>query len=188
MTSVEWKERIRHELFAYWMTVLYLAIYFGVFTQYRRLILAQYQISYMNYGFALIEALVLAKVILIGDLLRLGRGLENRPLIIPTVFRVFMFTIYVGVFTMIEHTIRGWLRGKGVVGGLEEFFSKGKYELLASSLVVFFTFIPFFAFRELNRVLGKGRIWAAFFRSGAQRAADLGRGPDEAQPTQQPVA
>ena len=168
-----WKQRIRHELFEYWMTVLYLALYFGAFTMYRRLILAEYQISYMNYGMALIEALVLAKVILLGDLLRLGRGLENWPLIIPTLFRAIKFTIWVGVFTILEHTIRGGLRGEGLAGGFGNFISKGKYELLASSLVVFFTFIPFFAFRELNRLLGKGRIWEAFFRGGPARSHRL---------------
>lgn len=171
--TVGWKQRIRHELLDYWMTFLYLALYFGAFTVYRRLILAEYQISYMNYGIAIIEALVLAKVVLLGDFMRLGRGLENRPLIIPTLFRAFTFTVWAGVFKILEYMIRGLLRGEGLAGGLNDLISKGKYELLASLLVVFFTFIPFFAFRELNRVLGKGRMWGAFFRGG----------PDGAQPT-----
>jgi hypothetical protein len=55
------------------------------------------------------------------------------------------------------------LRGEGLAAGFEDFVSKGEYELLASSLVVFFTFIPFFAFREFNRVLGTGKLWACLF-------------------------
>jgi hypothetical protein len=31
---------------------------------------------------------------------------------------------------------------------------------------VFVAFIPFFAFKELGRVLGKGKIWEWFFRKG----------------------
>ncbi|HWI56070.1 MAG TPA: hypothetical protein VNZ22_02500 [Bacillota bacterium] len=146
------------------MTVLYLALYFGVFTIYRRLILAHYQITYLNYGIALIQALVLAKVILLGDLVRLGRSLEHRPLIVPTLFRSAMFTLWVALFIILEHTLKGLLRGDGLAAGFKHLMSKGQHELLASTLVVFFTFIPFFALKELNRVLGTGRLWTVFFR------------------------
>lgn len=162
--GTNWKEKLRHELFEYWMTVIYLSLYFGVFTFYRRLILAQYHISYLNYGVSIIEALILAKVILIGDLLRLGRGLENRPLIIPTFVRATMFTIWVVIYTICEYMVKGLIKGEGLVAGFNDFLGNGKHELLASSLIVFFTFIPFFALKELNRVLGKGKIWKAFFR------------------------
>jgi hypothetical protein len=174
-----WKQRFRHELFVYWMTVLYLALYFGAFVSYRRLILAQHQIDYLNYGVALVEALVLAKVILVGDLLRLGRGLEDRPLIVPTLVRSVVFTLWVALFTFLEQTVRGLLLGKGLAGGFHYFITKGKYEVLASSLVVLFTFIPFFAFKELNRVLGPGRIWEEFFRGGRPRKPVSTAGPED---------
>ena len=54
------------------------------FLWYRRLILAEYHVSYTHYWFPLIEAAVLAKVIMVGDILGLGRGLEHKPLILPT--------------------------------------------------------------------------------------------------------
>ena len=47
--------------------------------QYRRLVLAAHDITYTNYWVALIEALILAKVVMIGDVLRLGRGLDINP-------------------------------------------------------------------------------------------------------------
>jgi hypothetical protein len=40
---------------------IYLAIFFGVFTWYRRFVLAEYRITYLHYGTAIIEALILAK-------------------------------------------------------------------------------------------------------------------------------
>jgi hypothetical protein len=36
--------------------------------------------------------------------------------------------------------------------------------LLAGSLAIFVALIPFFAFKELGRVLGKDKMWALFFR------------------------
>jgi hypothetical protein len=76
----EWKERVRHELIEYAINVVYLALVFAAFTVYRRLVLAAHDITYTNYGVALIEALILGKVIMIGGVFRLGRGLEAKPL------------------------------------------------------------------------------------------------------------
>lgn len=162
-----WKQKIVHEMIEYCTNFVYLAFFFGFFTWYRRLILAEYQISYLNYGVSVIEALVLAKVIMVGVALRLGRWLEDKPLIFPTLYKAVVFTICVGVFGVLEHTISGFLHGKGLAGGVNEIMNKGKYELLTRCLVIFFAFIPFFAFKELGRILGEGKISELFFRRRA---------------------
>jgi len=144
-----------------------------VFTWYRRLILAEYQITYVRYGLSVLEALVLAKVILIGDVLRLGRRFEDKPLIVPTLYKTVVFTLWVALFTVLEHTVEGLLRGHGWAAGIGEIVSKGKYVLLGRCLVTFFTFIPFFAFRELERVFGRGQIITPFFRARAATTSDL---------------
>ncbi len=44
---------------------------------------------------------------------------------------------------------------------------------MAGCLIVFVVFIPFFAFREPDRVLGgEGRIWRFFFRGRDNRQND----------------
>ncbi len=158
------KKKIFHEMAEYWINVAYLTLVFAAFTQYRRFVLAAYDITYTNYGVALIEALILAKVIMIGAVFRLGRGLEQKPLIYPTLLKTVVFSLFVGVFTLIEHAIKGLWRGKGLAGGLVDLLGKGHHELLAGCLVTFVAFIPFFAFRELGRVLGEDKIRVLFFR------------------------
>ena len=44
--------------------------------------------------------------------------------------------------------------------------------LICRSLVVFCTFIPLFAFRELQRVLGEDKFRAIFFRTGTISKSD----------------
>src|SRR5262245_5298723 len=63
----------------------------AVFTWYRRVALAEYHISYGQYSFALVKALVLAKLILIGSALRLGRSLDHKPLIVPALWKAGVF-------------------------------------------------------------------------------------------------
>jgi hypothetical protein len=160
----EWKKKFIHELREYYINVIYLAFFFGLFAWYRRLILAEYQISYLNYGASIIEALVLGKVIMIGNVLRLGQRFQERPLIFPTVFRAFVFSVWVALYKVIEQTVVGLVRGKGLSGGFNELTGQGSYELIAVSLVIFFAFIPFFAVKELGRVMGEGKLSELFFR------------------------
>jgi hypothetical protein len=166
------KKKIIHEISEYWIIVAYLTLVFAAFTQYRRFILAVHDITYTNYGFAIIEALILAKVVMVGDVARLGRGLEHKPLIYSTLYKTVVFTFFVGLFTIVENMIKGLWKGKGVMGGLADFFGKGNHELLANSLVVFVAFIPFFAVRELGRVLGQDKIRTLFFRRGVDQYKD----------------
>jgi hypothetical protein len=170
-----WKEKILHEMTAYWINVCYLTLAFAAFTQYRRFLLAAHDITYTNYWVAVIEALILAKVIMIGDAVRLGRGLEQKPLIVPTLYKTVVFTVFCGVFTLIENMVKGLWQGKGLTGGLVDFFGKGNHELLANSLVVFVAFIPFFGAKELGRVLGEEKIRNLFFGRRDMDSADAER-------------
>ena len=163
MDKAALKQRAIHEFREYVFDVIYLSCLFGVMAWHRRLVLAAYHIAYMDYGVAFIEAVILAKVIMIGDFLHLGRGLEGKPLIIPTLYKTVVFTIFVGLFKLMEGTVTGLFRGEGMIGGIKDFQKTGIYNFLADVLVVFITFIPFFGFKELGRILGRGKVGRLFF-------------------------
>ena len=59
---------------------------------------------------------------------------------------------------------RGLIHHQGVMGGLEELVSRGWHEWLAACVLAFVAFIPFFAFKELQLVLGEDRLRALFWR------------------------
>jgi hypothetical protein len=86
-----------------------------------------------------------------------------------------VFSLFVGLFSVIEHTIGGWLRGHGWGGGVRELLGQGKDELLAGCLVTLVAFIPFFAFRELGRVHGREELRRAFFRERPAMTSGLSR-------------
>jgi len=165
--KANWKQKAIREFIRYWINVAYLAVVFGVFAWYRRLILAHYDIKYFEYGAAILEGLILAKVIMVGDALGLGQRIfKDKPLIYPTLFKSIIFTCLVGVFAMVEGTIKGWFKGGGWMGWLIELHLEGAHEFLARCLMVFVVFIPFFAFKELGKVLGgEGKLGKLFFRS-----------------------
>ena len=151
-----------------------MAIFFGVFTTYRRLLLAHYGISYEDYGISVIRALVLGKVVLVAEALRLGRGFEEKPLIVPTLYKTFLFTVCMAVFDIAEGLVRGLIGGLGPTGAVHEVMSRFNYEWLSRALVIFFAFIPLFGVRELRRVLGEG-VTDIFFRR--RSATEAGSDP-----------
>ena len=163
-TEARWKQTVVSEVIEYWIVVVYLASFLGAFTWYRRFVLAAHEITYLHYGTSVLEALVLAKLILIGDALHLAHRLDDKPLIVPTLYKAVVFSLWVGLFTVLEHTVVGLLHERGVAAGVQELMSTGKFELLARCLVTFCAFIPFFAFKELQRVLGVDKLLTLFFR------------------------
>ena len=168
-----WKQKLVHEMSGYFINRVYLAVVFGTFTSYRRLILAAYQVSYLDYGIAVIEAAVPAKIIILGEVARAGRRYEDRPLIILTLHKTFVFALWVIGFKVVENTIGGLLRGRGLAGEFQDLINKGGYEILANALVVFAAFVPFFDIKELGRVLGREKLKALFFRRRVPAASGL---------------
>jgi hypothetical protein len=163
MKSEALRQKLKHELIEYAVNVAYLAIVFAAFTWYRRLILASYDITYTNYWFALIQALILGKVIMIGGIFRLGRSLEDKPLIYSSLYKTAVFCLFCAAFTLAEHTVVGLWKGEGLAAGLHEMAEKGSHELLANTLMLFVSLFPFFAFKELGRVAGRERLQDIFF-------------------------
>jgi hypothetical protein len=158
------KAKLTHELVEYFINIVWLTLVFASFTTYRRLVLAAYDITYTHYWVALIEAVILGKVIMIGGIFRLGRGLEDKPLIFPTLYKTVVFTVVCAVFKVVEFGLKGLVTGPGFMGGIDLLLAKDSHELGANSLVVFVAFLPFFGVKELGRVLGEKTIRTLFFR------------------------
>ena len=157
------KGRAIEELKVYWIIVFYLWVFLGSFTIYRRLVVAQVGADYLHYGFAVIEALIIAKVILIGKMFRFSHRFEDKPLIVPALYKSVLFGVFVLLFGVIERIVEGWLHGKGLLGGLRSIGEIGGYELGARVLMMVVAFVPFFAFWEIGRVLEPRRLAAMFF-------------------------
>jgi hypothetical protein len=156
------KARLIHEVKELLAIFLYLALFFCAFTTYRRLVMQEMGISYFHYGFALIKALVLAKVILLGQNVRFARAFDNRPLIVPTLYKVILFSLFALVFEVLEHVIGGFLHGQDLQAAFQEMMSAGRDELLARTLVMLIAFVPLFAFTETARVLGERKMRELF--------------------------
>lgn len=158
------KQKIVQESYQFFIYAVFLSLFFCSLYTYQRLILDEYSIHYFHYGYGIFQGLVLAKIILIGEVFHLGERYADRPLIFPTLYKAVIFSILVLIFSIVEHFIDGFLKGIHSEVIYHELIDKGKYLIFAKILVVFFVFIPFFAFIETGRVMGEGKLINLFFR------------------------
>jgi hypothetical protein len=158
------KKKVIHEFVELAAISLYLAFVFCAVATYRMLLLDEYHVSYFNYGAALINALVVAKVILIGEAAHLGRRLEAKPLLVSAVFKAFLFGLLTFGFHVIEEAIRHLLHGERLAAA---FHSVRIDDVLARTVVLFGAFLPLFGFLELRRVIGDDEFDKLLFRRPA---------------------
>ena len=100
-------ERAIDEVRRFLVMFLYLWLLFGLFALYQRILLRQEGLNFTAQGFALINALVLAKVMLIAEDLKVGHWLRSRPLIYPILGESLIFTVVFICFHIVEHVVIG---------------------------------------------------------------------------------
>jgi hypothetical protein len=159
-----WKQRLFHEFNDYLLNFVYMAIVFSAIVLYRRLVLAEHGIYLADYFAGVVNAMIIAKVVMIGAFLRVSRKFEHKALIIPVLFKALLFTIWVMIFNVLEAFIRGLIKTGELPGAFNQLKSHVDLAWLGAIQLIFFCFIPFFAFKELSRVMRKEKINSIFLK------------------------
>ncbi len=120
------KEKAAEEFRLLVLITAYLAAFFAAFLTYRRLISREFGVSTFHYGYALLEALIIAKVILIGKAIGLGRKGTRRTLAMAVLRSSLAYGALVGAFAVLEHLIEGLVHGKTLAASLEAFHEPGR--------------------------------------------------------------
>ncbi len=169
-SKVSLKQKVKHELIEFWIIALYLMFFFCALVAYTTLLLRKYDVTndVMNFGFAVVNALVIGKVILVAEMLHLGRGYEKRPLYQSVLFKSGLFAAAALIFHVLEEFVKRVIAGKpfGTVLNHLEWT-----DMVARSIVIFCAFVPLFAFRELRRVIGEEKLYAIVRARGATEDA-----------------
>jgi hypothetical protein len=161
------KEKAIEEFRMFWVIAIYLAVMLAAFAWYRRFVLSAAGLSYFHYWAAVIEALILAKVILIGQALGLAKRFEGSRLIVSVLFKSVVFGVFIAIFGVLEHVIEGLVHRESWDQIARSLISAGRDEILARTVMVIVTLIPFFAFWETDRVMGNHKLFDLFFHKTA---------------------
>jgi len=161
------KERALGEFEKYAIITFYLWLLFALFSLHKQLVLG-HGISVWQQGFAIMNALIFGKVILIGQAFEVGKRLERRALVWVVLSKSLIFAIMLLAFHIAEEAIRAWFKGQPLASGFAD-FGGSLVGLVANAAIFFVALIPFLAFQEAARALGSGALWNLFFHAGEVR-------------------
>lgn len=157
------KQRGLEEMRRFLLMFVYLYVVFGLFVLNESLVLSERHLSFAPQGFALINAAVMAKVMLIAENLKLGRRFDHLPLIWPVAYKAGLFALVFMLFHAIERIALGMVAGRSLadsmphIGGITW---EGKLTVWA---IMTISLLPFFALREIGQILGEGKLWRLMF-------------------------
>jgi hypothetical protein len=157
------REKAFEELKRFIAIFLYLWVVFGLLSLHKSLVLSQRHLDYQEHTFAIINAFVFAKILLVGEQFHLGRRFQNRPLIYPILHKCFVFTIVLMCFHVIESVVVGVWHGHTISDSIPPMLGWNPKGLLAVGVMCFVLLLPFFGFREITRAIGRAEMWSLLF-------------------------
>ena len=160
------REVVAEELRRFLVMFVYLWVLFGLFALHEDVVLREHGIGFAFQGVALVNALVLGKVMLIAEDLRLGHRVRARPLIVPITFESALLALLFIAVHALEKIIEGLIHGQTLAQSIPDFGGGGMQGVMCVAAILFVALIPFFAFRHLSHALGDGQIKAILFGPG----------------------
>ena len=157
------KQRIVDEVIKFWIAAFYLWVMFGTFALHESIVSDKQHIDYHFYGFAIVNALILGKVMLVAEDLHFADWLKDRPLIYSILCKAVAFSILFLVFYVAEEVIVGIVKGETIRKSIPTIGGGTPSGVLFAGIILFIALIPFFAFREIGRVIGERELNALLF-------------------------
>lgn len=167
-------QRITYELRRFVLMFLYVWVLSLLFVLHDDIAFRQRGISFTAHGFALFNALILAKVMLMAEDLDLGRWFQRRPLIYPILYESILLSALFICFHVFEHVVIGLVKGESLAASIPQIGGGGLAGLACIAVILFVALIPFFAFKHVSREFGEGRMNAMLFGTAVKAPEDGG--------------
>jgi hypothetical protein len=157
------KQKVLEELRRLAFVTAYFFVFMSAMAIFRAAILSHYSVEPVRVAMRLVEALAYAKIVLLGDMLHLGRHAPGRPLALMTLQNTGIFAAFVVAFTVLEHVVVGLVHGERPVLTLSHILHQGAPELLVRVMLMLLAFLPMFALWETSKALGGNTLYRLFF-------------------------
>lgn len=165
MISEEQKRKAKEitvtELKRYIGIAVYLWVLFSLFEVHRFAVLREVHlasISGYRFGFAAINALILAKVILIGEAAHLGNRFSRQRIAYAAVLKSVAFAALAISFHFLEGLISGLVHGNSIIASIPKIGGGGLEGLILVAIIASVALFPFFLFLEMQQAVGKDNL------------------------------
>jgi hypothetical protein len=140
----------------------YLWVLLALFSIHKSIVLNEQNLIY-HQGFALINAGILAKVMVTAEIFNVAHILDHKPLIHPIVFKSAIYSIILMSFYILEETLIGMWHGKTAAASIPDIGGGSLKGIIVIGPLMFVVLIPFFALKEIGRAIGDDNLYELFF-------------------------
>jgi hypothetical protein len=155
--KLTFKERAVAELKKFAGAFVYLWVVFTVLLLHEWIVLSDHHVGFTFYGLATLNAIALAKIMIVAEHFRFAERLKERPLVYPIAYKTMAFTTLLLVAYVLEMMLFGLIGGHGFLASVPALGGS-----VLGTMALWFIFcvalMPYFAFKELERAVGPDMI------------------------------
>lgn len=163
-------KKVLHEIIVIARTTSYFAFFFIFMIVMKKLTLKDYDIEFTGLSQALIGALIMAKVILLMEMISLGSWVQDQPPIVDTLLRTLLYSVGVLVVVMLEKAFEARHKVDGFSNAIAYVLDRRDvYHVWANTLGASVSIFFFNVFAVVQRLLGKNGTYKLFFTGSLNR-------------------
>jgi hypothetical protein len=164
--------RLKHEIAEVIPPAIFFFVTFNVIAVTRTLMLEQYGITVPSFAAATIGALIVAKVILVMDLLPFVNRYPDKPLIYNVAWKTLIYLLAAFLVRYVEHLISFARKHDSLLEANRHLLAEVVWpHFWAVQIWLALLLFVYCALRELTRSLGASQVRQLFFGVPGQRAA-----------------
>src|SRR6516225_3329015 len=157
------KQRLYHQIISFTEIAIYLLLVFGILALHEAVVSAEDGIQYHFYGFAIVNALIFGKIILIAEDFSFAEWFREKRPIYAILVKSVAFTILLLIFDIVEEVVVGKFKSKTLAETFPHIGDGSPRAFLFVIIIFSIALIPFFSFREIGRVFGERELRSLFF-------------------------
>jgi len=162
MTKEPWWKRELKEIIAIASVFFVLFVLFLVM---KKAFLDEFTFDFYVVGTAFVGSLIIAKVVLIFDLLPLAKRMDHFPNIYRVIFRSLVYLLGFVIFTFLEGFIKGLVKKEAFAQAVSSAFHElGELTFITSMVGVFVAFLFFNTFWVIRMKYGPKELYDLFFK------------------------
>jgi hypothetical protein len=157
------REKIWREIKNFAVIFLYVWVFDGLFTLHKALILDHPFLS--GQIFAFINAFVLAKIILILEIMKVGEVFPSKPPVVRIALKAALFGLLLLAFSVLEESLTGWFHGRTFGQSISE-IGGGRLEgMLIVAIIIAVALVPYLICQEIGRAVGNEKLLLLIFQA-----------------------
>jgi hypothetical protein len=170
MPARVWRAIVR-EVLHMLPAVIFFFIGFTLILFTKQLILDTFLFTLADLMLASVSALIIGKVVLVGETIPLMRRYDNAPLVRSILFKTLFYTVLVFIARLLEAAVPFFTHGGGLIGFYDHLLhSFSWYRFTATQLWIVVLFLVYTTGAELARLFGDGELYKIFFK---RRSSEL---------------